>query len=169
MTYKFVIGIDPGLSGAIAMLTRSSSRVNFVADMPIEPKSARNGNQVDALALLKMLNRLRNTAENWPASLDVYIEKVNAMPGQGVVSMFNFGEGCGIVRGVVATTELPYAFVTPNKWKKVLGLSGHDKQYALTIAKQLHPELADRLTRKKDVGRADAILIAHYALHHTHT
>ena len=84
------------------------------------------------------------------------------MPGQGVSSMFNFGMGYGAIQGVLAGLCVPLHLVTPQKWKKHQGLIGKDKDCARTLAQQLYPEAS--LARKKDIGRADAILIGDYGL-----
>src|SRR5690606_16808140 len=89
-----------------------------------------------------------------------YVERVSAMPGQGVSSMFNFGMGYGVIQGVLASLGIPYTLVTPQTWKKRAGLAGKDKDNARTLAQQLCPEAP--LGRKKDIGRADAILIARF-------
>src|SRR5690606_2041087 len=97
------------------------------------------------------MSRVRPTA---------YVEKVGAMPGQGVSSMFNFGMGVGVLQGVLAACGIPYFLVTPQSWKKRASLSGKDKDMARTMAQQLYPSAS--LGRKKDIGRADAMLIARY-------
>jgi crossover junction endodeoxyribonuclease RuvC len=146
------IGIDPGLSGAIAVLEESGF-LHEVADMPImELRKGRN--QVNAAALSKILKR-------WAASdAMAYLEQVSAMPGQGVSSMFSFGCSYGIVQGVLAALTIPMVLVSPQSWKKRAGLQGKDKDMARTLAIRLYP--AAELSRKKDIGRADAILIARY-------
>ena len=84
------------------------------------------------------------------------------MPGQGVSSTFHFGESVGVVLGVLGALQMPIRMVTPAKWKKAAGLLGRDKDAARTMAIQHHPEIADQLTRKKDIGRADAVCIARF-------
>ena len=90
------------------------------------------------------------------------MEQVGAMPGQGATSMFNFGEGFGIVKEVLGALQIPVRMVTPQRWKRFAGLTGKDKDAARSLAIQLHPEAAEYLRRKKDVGRADAIMIARF-------
>jgi crossover junction endodeoxyribonuclease RuvC len=92
----------------------------------------------------------------------VRLEQVAAMPGQGVTSMFHFGESVGIIIGVLETLQIRYTMPRPQQWKKAVGIIGKDKDAARTMALQLFPEVGDRLTRKKDVGRADALLIAKF-------
>ena len=84
------------------------------------------------------------------------------MPGQGVSSMFGFGVSYGILQGVIASLGIPSVLVTPQRWKKAAGLMGKPKDYARTLAQRLYP--AAELSRKKDIGRADAILIARYGI-----
>jgi crossover junction endodeoxyribonuclease RuvC len=151
-----IIGIDPGISGAIACMEdyKIIARVKWVKDMPTIPKSTGKGLQVDAHALASMMCGI--------GECRVQIEAVSAMPGQGVTSMFSFGKSAGIIEGVLAAYEIPYSFVRPQAWKKKFGLTGKDKDASRGLCLREHPEVADRLTRKKDNGRADAILIARY-------
>ena len=146
------IGIDPGISGAIAWIRYG--KVLKVEDMPTIPKSTGKGLQVDAHALSKLL------AGN--GSCRVIVEAVSAMPGQGVTSMFSFGKSAGVIEGILAAYAIPYSFVRPQAWKKKFGLSGKEKDASRGLCLREHPEIADFLTRKKDNGRADAILIAKY-------
>jgi crossover junction endodeoxyribonuclease RuvC len=147
------IGIDPGISGAISCL--ENGKVKWVVDMPSVGKSTGKGFQVDAHGLADIMSG--------QGKCHVQVEVVHAMPGQGVTSMFSFGKSAGIIEGVLAAYEIPYSFVTPQKWKKKFGLTGKDKDASRGLCLREHPEVADRLTRKKDNGRADAILIAKYA------
>lgn len=144
------IGIDPGNTGALAALYPSGTVE--VHDMPTMANGKKQ--QVNAAAVAEILSEWSRRG-----SL-VVVEKVAAMPGQGVTSMFNFGMGYGVIQGVVAATGLPMRLVTPQSWKKPFGLIGKDKDMARTIAQQLYPN--ESLSRKKDIGRADAILIATY-------
>ncbi len=147
-----IIGFDPGNTGAIAVLTDDKEFI-AVHDMPVMANGKKN--QVNAAEVARIINIY--AAEN---SCFVVIEKVGAMPGQGVTSMFNFGMGFGVIQGVVAARELPFVLVTPQKWKKAASLIGKEKDNARTLAQQLYP-LAP-LGRKKDIGRADALLIARF-------
>jgi len=146
------IGIDPGISGAIAWIRYG--KVLKLEDMPTVAKSTGKGLQVDAHGLAKLM------AGN--GSCRVVVEAVSAMPGQGVTSMFSFGKSAGIIEGILAAYEIPYSFVRPQAWKKEFGLTGKIKDASRGLCLREHPEVADRLTRKKDNGRADAILIARY-------
>lgn len=146
-----IIGIDPGISGALAVI---SEDVSGIFDMPVM-SSSKGKNQINPYELADILR--------FEMPDKVVIEKVSAMPGQGVTSMFSFGKSVGIIEGVCAALGLPVEFLTPQSWKKKAGLIGKDKDYSRTMAIQKYPEFAPRLSRKKDVGRADAI---HIAMHH---
>ena len=153
MTARLTLGIDPGQTGAIAVY--DGERIEAVLDMPTMPRLHGSGHQVDPYALATGFLELR-------AGRDAVaiIEAVSAMPGQGVSSTFRFGESVGVVLGVLGALQIPVRLAPPGKWKKAAGLLGKGKDAARTLAIQLHPEIADRLTRKRDVGRADAVCIA---------
>lgn len=144
-----IVGIDPGRSGACALV--DTSVVVDLFDMPWADK------QVDAHELAEMLSFWRNIYE--PDAL--VIEQVHAMPKQGVSSTFQFGVSYGIVIGCAHTIGFNVEFVTPQKWKKALGLSS-DKDESRLLAMKLWPDSVDSFTRKKDDGRAEAALIAHW-------
>ena len=146
-----ILAIDPGVTGAVCMI---SGDIVSVFDLPVMtmPTGKKQINPYELTALIQELAPDR-----------AVIEKVGAMPGQGVVSMFNFGKSAGIIEGVCAGLFIPVSFVTPQKWKKHHGLIGKDKDYARTYAIQTRPELAVQLKRKKDIGRADAYLMAKHA------
>lgn len=151
-------GIDPGMTGALALINTAESEL-ITWDMPTS--KARNGKSVVNIpALAVMLRQVQHLQGHYPNSPPIKLEAVHAMPKQGVTSSFNFGMGYGAIQGVLATLGIPYELVTPQAWKKAAGLIGADKDYARTKALQLYPD-AD-LARKKDIGRADAILIARY-------
>ena len=134
-----------------------NGKITSVIDMPLMARTHGKGSQVDPYALTTALFESKATR-----AAEVIIEQVASRPGQSSVAMFNFGEGVGVVKGVLGALQLPVRFVTPQQWKKAAGLIGKDKDCARTMAIQLHPEVADQLTRKKDGGRADAIGIAHF-------
>jgi crossover junction endodeoxyribonuclease RuvC len=152
------IGIDPGLSGAIAAIDNAT--VIAIWDMPVTAKLHGSGNMVDARRLFGMLlagmNGISCDFATW------HIEAVSAMPKQGVTSVFGFGHTAGVIEGVVAALGGPRHYWRPQQWKKPAGISGKDKDAARTLASRLYPNAADALARKKDDGRAEAILIAHY-------
>jgi len=149
------IGIDPGQTGAIAAVR--GTFVNSVTDMPTMPRLHGKGQQVDAGALTSILLAAKDGQE-----ATVLLEAVSAMPGQGVSSMFRFGESVGVVLGVCGALQLPIRWISPQTWKKRAGLSGKEKDAARTLVIQSNPEVADLMTRKKDIGRADAVCIALY-------
>jgi len=150
------ISVDPGQQGAIAALDMRGS-VIALHDMPTSARLHGKGQQVDASALTTIIMDIKAGQH-----VVAYIEQVSAMPGQGVSSMFRFGESVGIVLGVLGALQVPIRWVSPAMWKKRAGLTGKEKDAARTLAIQRHPEIADMLTRKKDTGRADAILIAEF-------
>jgi crossover junction endodeoxyribonuclease RuvC len=151
-----IIGIDPGISGAIAYI--ADDYVD-TADMPIMTKSSGKGNQVDPYTLHSLLTTFVRQGRKIERA---YVESVHAMPGQGVSSVFSFGKSAGIIEGILAAEKIPMVLVTPQKWKKRAGIIGKEKDAARTLALQLYPQIASHLDRKKDVGRADALLIAHF-------
>ncbi len=151
-----IVAIDPGATGAIALVD-TEHKHHEVVDMPVVLPPKRKGGKkpspmVDGRALAKMLRGLDGAI--------VVIEKVGAMPGQGVTSMFNFGNSAGCARGVVEALGYDLVFVTPQVWKKKHALLGTEKDAARVLALKKFPELASRLKRKKDGGRGDALLIA---------
>lgn len=150
------IGIDPGISGALALL-EDDNTLSDIVDMPIMPLKG-NRNTVNAAEVSKILKLWLNGS----GKVTAHLEQVSAMPGQGVSSMFGFGVSYGIVQGVLASLGIPVILVTPQQWKKRAGLLGKEKDMARTMAQRLYP-MAD-LSRKKDIGRADAILIAYYGV-----
>ncbi len=155
---QIIVAIDIGATGAIALLDIPEARQEVV-DMPVVLPERRKGGKkpsplVDGRRLAKMLRGLD------PNETIVVIEKVGAMPGQGVTSMFNFGNSAGTVRGVVEALGFKIVFVTPQQWKKAHRLIGTEKDAARVLALKKFPALASRLKRKKDGGRGDALLIA---------
>ncbi len=92
----------------------------------------------------------------------IVVEHVNAMPGQGVTSMFNFGQSFGVIKGVCAALRLPIHFVRPTKWKKHFNLINTNKDASRTKVIEVYPKISSKLSRKKDSNKADAILIARY-------
>lgn len=150
-----ILGVDPGISGAIAAVDQRG-RLLWVEDMPIRDagKKARKANEIDGTALARLL-RLH------VADIEVaHVEEISAMPGQGVSSMFAMGDGRGCIRGVLEALGIPVERVHPKTWKKVYGLDS-DKEASRACAIRLYPECLD-IARKKDHGRAEAILIARY-------
>ncbi len=151
-----IIGIDPGLSGAIAVL--ENNKVLNIFDIPVMSEGKKNKRQLNSALLVNLLKENVNKEEE----VAVVIEQVNAMPGQGVTSMFNFGQTFGALKGICAALELPIFFVRPSKWKKHFELINSSKDASRTKAIEMYPKLSKQLSKKKDVNRSDAILIARF-------
>jgi len=149
-----IIGIDPGQTGAVAIIHDDGDIT--LHDTPTELVKKGKGSKTEYLPaeMAGILNSCRYG--------HCFIEKVGAMPGQGVTSMFNFGKGFGLWLGILAAYQIPYTLVTPQAWKKVLMAGAGDKDAARGRAQQLYPQVSSQLSRKKDIGRADALLIAEY-------
>lgn len=153
---SFIIGVDPGNSGAIAVMTNKGRLVNII-DMPtVEVKIGKSiKRRVSPEILAHELNRFRGReVQGW-------VELVTAMPGQGVSSMFAFGESFGIVKGVMAACGIGIFTVSASKWKKSMDLNAA-KDGSRVKAMQLWPECSKMFVRAKDDGRAEACLIAEY-------
>lgn len=161
---KCVLGIDPGITGGIALLGNwelvrgGPRRSGRLWDMPSIAKSTGKGNQVDQYALCFLLNQIQSRHNVQM----VYLEQVHAMPNQGVSGVFSFGRSLGVIEAAIAAYKIPVTMVTPQKWKKHFKLTSKDKDKARTLALQRFPQLSNYLSRKKDIGRADALLIALY-------
>ena len=151
-----IIGIDPGLTGAIAIL--EDKKVINLLDMPVMAEGKKNKRQLNSSQLVNIIKENINEDED----TIVVVEQVNAMPGQGVTSMFNFGQTFGAIKGICAALELPIFFVRPSKWKKHFELINSSKDSSRTKAIEMYPKLSNQLTKKKDVNKSDAILIASF-------
>ena len=151
-----IIGIDPGLSGAIAIL--EDKKVLDLFEMPVMAEGKKNKKQLNSAQLV---NILKNNVENENETA-IVVEQVNAMPGQGVTSMFNFGQTFGAIKGVCAALKLPIFFVRPSKWKKYFELINSSKDSSRTKVIEMYPSLSNQLSKKKDVNKSDAILIARF-------
>ncbi|MEY4863773.1 MAG: hypothetical protein RLZ51_1868 [Pseudomonadota bacterium] len=145
-------GIDPGFSGAIAEFYPVERKL-YVHDMPTVP-GQKGKVELNCHAVLELLHTAGEPATVW-------IEKVGARPGQGVSSMFRFGQQLGALEMAVAATEHQLRWVTPAKWKAHFGLSA-DKGAARKVAMERFPAVASLFARAKDDGRAEAALIALY-------
>ena len=159
-----IIGIDPGCSGAIVVLKDTGEYVAHI-EMPTvkDGKSSR----VNAAAVGAFIRDTINAQPIHHMSLcHAFIEKVGAMPKQGVASMFTFGDACGVVRGVVAGAGIPYTMITPQAWKKSAGLIGSEKDAARSRAIQLYPNLRALDAVGKGQALADALLIARHGRIH---
>ena len=151
-----IIGIDPGLSGAIAIL--ENNKVLSIFEIPVMSEGKKNKRQLNSAQLVKLIKD--NISEKDEVS--VVVEQVNAMPGQGVTSMFNFGQTFGAIKGICAALNLPIFFVRPSKWKKHFELINSSKDSSRTKAIEMYPKLSNQLAKKKDVNKSDAILIARF-------
>ena len=151
-----IIGIDPGLSGGIAIL--DDLKIFDIYDMPIMSEGKKNKNQLNSAQLVNIIKK--NIISNGDTFL--IVEQVSAMPGQGVTSMFNFGQTFGSIKGICAALNLPIFFVRPAKWKKDFDLIKSSKDASRTKVIEMYPSISPRLSKKKDVNKADAILIARY-------
>lgn len=150
---SITLGIDPGLSGAIAFLDLAAGRLE-VHDVPTFTlgRGGKMKREVDTVGLARLIDA------GGPIS-HAYVEQVGAMPGQGVASMFAFGKVFGIILGILAAGFVPLTLVTPQKWKRALGVPA-EKDGARARASQLLPAHAALWTRVKDDGRAEAAMIA---------
>jgi crossover junction endodeoxyribonuclease RuvC len=153
-----VIGIDPGISGAICFL--KNGRIIDVIEMPTMTEGKKNKKQVNGSQIFNEISeRFQKLDKN---NIRVVIEQVSAMPGQGVTSMFNFGQSFGILKGICAAMQLPMFFVRPAKWKKYFNLINSEKDASRTRAIEIFPYFSSQLSKKKDSNKADAILIASF-------
>lgn len=148
-----VLGIDPGCSGALVLVTEHGGYIDHLA-MPtikVGTKSRVNGAAVAA----------------WVRQYGIthaYLEQVGAMPGQGTASMFTFGHAAGVAEGILQGLNIPYTLVTPQAWKKSAGLIGSDKDAARSRAIQLYPEIRALDAKAKGQAIADALLIARFGI-----
>lgn len=158
MTMRLTLGIDPGQTGCIAALA-DGKPAGFI-DMPTLARKA-GGEQIDPLSLGDQLRSLIGMHPG--AYVYAVIEAVSALPKQGSSSGFRFGQSDGMVRGVIGALRIPLIEVPAATWKRYLRLTGQEKDAARTMAIQRYPEVANLLARKKDIGRADALMIATWA------
>ena len=153
-----IIGIDPGISGSICFF--EDGKIIDVIEMPNMPEGKKNKRQVNGPQLFHEISLKINNIKK--ENIKVIVEQVAAMPGQGVTSMFNFGQSFGVIKGICAALNLPIYFVRPSKWKKHFNLIKTNKDASRTKVIEVYPEISSKLHRKKDSNRADAILIALY-------
>lgn len=155
------IGIDPGLSGAVASIDGNGGLIS-VQDVPTILVQRAKGKR-HAYLEGAMLTLLRDISGDPLAHhVQVILENVHAMPGQGVTSMFTMGEGIGLWRMAIAALSLPLTRAEPTVWKREMGVAGSDKGKSVIRALQLFPTAAQHLTRVKDHGRAEALLLAEW-------
>jgi len=153
-----IIGIDPGISGSICFF--EDGKILDVVEMPTMTEGKKNKKQVNGSQIYnEIFNRIKQRDKK---EIKVIIEQVSAMPGQGVTSMFNFGQSYGILKGICSAMRLPMYFVRPAKWKKYFNLINSEKDASRTRAIEIFPYFSSQLSRKKDSNKADAILIASF-------
>ena len=153
-----IIGIDPGISGAICFF--EDGQVKEIIDMPVMSDGKKNKRQINGPQtyneILKRINKFQKK------DIIVIIEQVSAMPGQGVTSMFNFGQSFGVLKGICSAMQLSMFFVRPAKWKRYFGLIKTEKDASRTKVIEIFPYISSELSRKKDSNKADAVLIASF-------
>ena len=153
-----IIGIDPGISGSICFF--QDGKITDVVEMPTMTEGKKNKKQVNGSQIFNEISsRIKKIDKK---DIKVVIEQVSAMPGQGVTSMFNFGQSFGILKGICSAMQLPMYFVRPAKWKKYFNLINSEKDASRTRAIEVFPYFSSQLSRKKDSNKADAILIASF-------
>ena len=153
-----IIGIDPGISGSICFF--ENGKIIDVVEMPTMIDGKKNKRQVNGAQIYnEILKRIEKKEKH---NIRIIIEQVSAMPGQGVTSMFNFGQSFGILKGICSAMQLPMFFVRPAKWKKYFGLINSEKDASRTKAIEMFPYFSPHLSKKKDSNKADAILIASF-------
>ena len=153
-----IIGIDPGVSGSICFF--EDGKILEVIEMPTMTEGKKNKKQVNGVQIYNEFSKRINNTENQDTR--VIIEQVSAMPGQGVTSMFNFGQSFGILKGICSAMHLPVYYVRPAKWKKYFNLINSEKDASRTRAIEIFPYFSSQLSKKKDNNKADAILIASF-------
>ena len=153
-----IIGIDPGISGAICFF--KNGEVKEILDIPNMADGKKNKRQINGPQIYNEISkRIINIPKN---EIVVVIEQVSAMPGQGVTSMFNFGQSFGVLKGICSAMQLSMHFVRPAKWKKYFNLIKTEKDASRTKVIEIFPYISSQLSRKKDSNKADAILIASF-------
>ena len=153
-----IIGIDPGITGSICFF--EDGKIIDVVEMPNMAEGKKNKRQVNGAQIYHEISkRIKNLEKK---DIKVIIEQVAAMPGQGVTSMFNFGQSFGVLKGICAAMQIPMYFVRPAKWKKYFNLINSEKDASRTKAIEIFPHFSAQLSRKKDSNKADAILISSF-------
>tara|TARA_B100000029_G_scaffold378923_1_gene373724 strand:+ start:974 stop:1468 length:495 start_codon:yes stop_codon:yes gene_type:complete len=153
-----IIGIDPGISGSICFF--EDGKIIDIIDMPVMSDGKKNKRQVNGAQIYNEISsRIKNYNDK---DIKVVIEQVSAMPGQGVTSMFNFGQSFGVLKGICSAMQIPMYFVRPAKWKKYFNLINSQKDASRTKAIQIFPYISSQLSKKKDANKADAILLASF-------
>ena len=152
------IGIDPGLDGAIVVRSDGEILIHDTPTLTIQ-NGKKKKRQCDAYGMAHILKAYIGK------DVHVALEKIHSMPGQGVASMFSMGEGFGIWKGLIAMAGFKITLIPPQTWKKkMMNGMGKEKDAARVRAIELFPEMYEQLKRKKDHGRADALLISEYLI-----
>ena len=153
-----IIGVDPGVSGSICFFR--DGKILDVIEMPVMNEGKKSKKQVNGAQIYNEISKKINS--NPETKIRVVIEHVTAMPGQGVTSMFNFGQSFGVLKGICSAMRLPMFFVRPAKWKRYYNLINSEKDASRTRAIEIFPDFSSQLSKKKDSNKADAILIASF-------
>ncbi|MBC8299627.1 MAG: crossover junction endodeoxyribonuclease [Pelagibacterales bacterium] len=153
-----IIGIDPGISGAICFF--EDGQIKEIIDMPVMADGKKNKRQINGPQVYNEISSRINKFSK--KDITVVIEQVSAMPGQGVTSMFNFGQSFGVLKGICSAMQLSMFFIRPAKWKKYFGLIKTEKDASRTKVIEIFPYISSELSRKKDSNKADAVLIASF-------
>ena len=150
-----IIGIDPGISGSICFL--EDGIIKDVLEMPTMTEGKKNKKQVNGSQIYnEILKRITKTKNQ---EIRIVIEQVSAMPGQGVTSMFNFGQSFGILKGICSAMQLPMYFVRPAKWKKYFNLINSEKDASRTKAIEIFPYFSSQLSKKKDLPQVSPLFL----------
>ena len=153
-----IIAIDPGISGSLCFF--EEGKIIDIIEMPNMAAGKKNKRQVNGAQIYNEISlRIKNFQKE---NIKVVIEQVSAMPGQGVTSMFNFGQSFGVLKGICSAMQLPMYFVRPAKWKKYFNLINSKKDASRTKAIEIFPYVSSQLSKKKDSNKADAILLASF-------
>ena len=153
-----IIAIDPGISGSLCFF--EEGKIIDIIEMPNMAAGKKNKRQVNGAQIYNEISlRIKNFQKE---DIKVVIEQVSAMPGQGVTSMFNFGQSFGVLKGICSAMQLPMYFVRPAKWKKYFNHINSKKDASRTKAIEIFPYISAQLSKKKDSNKADAILLASF-------
>ena len=155
-----VFGVDPGVNGAISIL--KNKIIIDIYEMPTMIDGKKNKKQINGPYLSAIIKKYLKDKKLNNEEFVLLAEQVNAMPGQGVTSMFNFGQSFGVIKGVCAALSLPIYFVRPAKWKKHYNLINTNKDASRTKAIEIYPNASIQLSKKKDLNKAESLLIARY-------
>ena len=139
-----IVGIDPGISGALCFF--SNGNVIDVIDMPTMAEGKKNKKQVNGRQIFNEILNIKNSFAGH--KINVVVEQVSAMPGQGVTSMFNFGQSFGVIKGICSAMELPIFYVRPAKWKKYFNLINAEKDASRTKVIEMFPKISEKLSKK---------------------